>query len=618
MGLKRPETNRDVPSAEEMSSVLAELLRMLASHTLFRALLVTIAMVVICVFVNASPVINDGIWQGWLAVGVTMQVVRWALMRRLPSLSTLTESAKVTMAAGVLGINGLLIGMACLAFPYIDAYSKAIIGIIVIGSSSVVVSSTFGYRRTAAAYVIPALVPVFLMWGLNPVHLDGGWLNLVLRPNGIDTIVSIVGFGYTAVLIISGNESFRRFQESVITQKKLDRVNRQLEEAVKQAELASAAKTRFLASASHDLRQPIHTLSLFGAALNLQKLDEKSRQIATHMSTSLEVLSSQLDRLLDISKLDAGIVAVHARQVDLASVLERLRQEFELRAEAQGIVFSCAVRPGYVVETDVTLLELILRNLIENAFKYTERGSVVVGVERRQERFEIYVVDTGCGVAPAEQEKIFEEFYQVGNPHRDRAKGLGLGLAIVRRLTTLLGVQLDLVSSPGVGSRFSLFVPVLAVPLPVTVAPVAAESQPRAADTLRVLVLDDEVEIRAGMKMLLESLGWQVQVAADVEEALTLARGVRPDVLLVDFRLAHGVDGIDAIHRLRAAVGPLPALLISGDTAPQRLREAQAAGIPLFTKPVPAEVLEAAIREAHREGSVHGNDREWSREQIVH
>lgn len=592
------------PLPEELVEVQHELITMVAAHTFFRVVLVLVASCVMAYFAANSGRVPTTVWASWFAISLMLELGRWLLPRWLPMAPSLSHEEKVNWLIWTMALNGLTKGLACFIFPYIGLYERSIITMITIGASSIVVSSTFGYRPIAIAYVSTAMLPLFATWIINPVMATfpgAQWYEIVWQPGWIEAITGVVGFGYAAALIASGDESFQRFETSLIMRRRVDKLNHRLEETLNEAEQANMAKTRFLAAASHDLRQPIHTLSLFSAALNLQNLDAKSRQIVNHMTASLEVLSSQLDRLLDISKLDAGIVEVNATEVDLAITLARLHKEFEMLADSRSLYFLCQAPPGSFIRTDPTLLELILRNLIENAFKYTQEGGVTVTAQLQDTYYRISISDTGCGIAPGDRGKVFEEFYQVGNYQRDRTKGLGLGLAIVKRLVGLLHLQIELTSQPGVGSRFELVI-LQAARLSGSAAGVPAirASEAMLINNLNVLVLDDEVSIREGMKILLEAKGWAVVTSESIDAALQAVRQFIPDVLLVDFRLANGANGIDAIARIRELVGAVPAILISGDTAPQRLREATEAGIPLLTKPVSAAVLEASIIDMFR------------------
>jgi CheY-like chemotaxis protein/anti-sigma regulatory factor (Ser/Thr protein kinase) len=257
------------------------------------------------------------------------------------------------------------------------------------------------------------------------------------------------------------------------------------------------------------------------------------------------------------------------------------------------------------VDSDPVLLERVLRNLLDNAIKYTERGQVMVQVEpqpqpldgavQAERVWQVSVCDSGCGIAPEEQARIFEEFYQVNNPQRDRARGLGLGLSIVSRVVDLLDLNLSLQSTLGQGTCFSLSIAAAAVAAPPQAQPELARSL---RPNLHVLVLDDEAAVRQAMQLLLASHGCVVTVAASTREAVLKCMQLRPDILLTDLRLAGADDGLTAVRSLRNALPGLPAVLISGDTAPERLREAQSLGLVLLHKPVLEQQLLDAIRTA--------------------
>lgn len=365
------------------------------------------------------------------------------------------------------------------------------------------------------------------------------------------------------------------------------------------AEAANLSKSAFLAAASHDLRQPLHALSLFSGALMVRAPDGVVGEIGRNIDAAALSLSALVDSLLDISKLDAGAVRPQIERVSVRRVLERIEAEFASVAEARKL--ELGVRALDIdVETDPVLLERILRNLAQNALKYTSRGRVVVSVERQGDAVRFAVSDTGPGIAPEERERIFEEFYQIGNPERDRAQGLGLGLAIVRRLARLLGTEVVLESEPGKGATFSFAMPRASAGEPAQ----ALAREPRAERVLQdihVLVVDDEPSVRVAMRTLLEAWGCRVTAAAGRDEAEQLLEkhDLRCDVLIADFRLRQHENGIDTVRRLRERLGrEVPALLISGDTAPERLREAESSGLPLLHKPVAAERLRGAVLQA--------------------
>jgi CheY-like chemotaxis protein len=394
-------------------------------------------------------------------------------------------------------------------------------------------------------------------------------------------------------------DNYRALVESVEMRNQQSRLNEQLRAALAQAEDANAAKTRFLASASHDLRQPLHTLTLFCAALMTHPLDESARRILTHMDGALGALRSQLTALLDMSKLDAGIVSVHPRACDIGPMLRRLCDANREEAHAKGLQLSCDIDGPLIVHTDPLHLERIVGNLLDNAVKHCDAGHVWLRARAQGDRVQLIVQDTGRGIAPQNQAKVFEEFYQVDNPERNRTRGLGLGLSIVQRLSRLLALPLALHSELGVGTTVTLSL----TPAQASEAEPAQEPLDSAAMPLcHMLVLDDEAGVRVAMKTLLESLGCRVTLAASTDEAMRLASQDPPDVVLADFRLRGDESGIKAIRKLRQQQPDLPAMLISGDTAQDRLIEAEQAGLRMLHKPVSVDVLLKAVMDTLEQG----------------
>jgi signal transduction histidine kinase/CheY-like chemotaxis protein len=359
---------------------------------------------------------------------------------------------------------------------------------------------------------------------------------------------------------------------------------------------ANRAKSRFLAAASHDLRQPIHALGLFVAQLNNRLTDPETRHLAGRIKAAIMALQGLLDALLDISRLDAGVVMPALTVVPVNHILERIEAAFALDATERNLRFR-VVRSRLAVHSDAVLLERILVNLVANAVRYASDGGVLVGCRRRGAQVRIEVWDTGIGIAPEHQEMIFQEFYQVGNPERDRGKGLGLGLSIAARLARLLGGRIDLSSIPGRGSVFAVQMPrgdALAETLPTT-TDLTLEGTVRDAV---VLVVEDDQLVREAIEGLLRQWGCVVLAAGSGDEALAaLARdGHPPAAILCDYRLPQGETGIAVIRRLRDRIGsPVPAALITGDTAPELLREASDSGLPLLHKPVQPARLRALL-----------------------
>jgi signal transduction histidine kinase/CheY-like chemotaxis protein len=360
------------------------------------------------------------------------------------------------------------------------------------------------------------------------------------------------------------------------------------------AETANQAKSRFLAAASHDLRQPLHALGLFTEALPQHAHDAAGVELVHRIKTTVASLDTLLSSLLDISKLDAGAITAVPRELRLDDLFERIANDFV--PEALDKALRLAVVPTtLVVRSDPALLERVLRNLVANAIRYTEHGGVVVGARRRGDRVAIEVWDSGHGIDAAERERIFEEFYQIGNPERDRTRGLGLGLAIVRRLAVLLGHEVEVASRVGHGSVFRVLVKAGDPGALDQAAPPALLAAGSMHGQL-VVVVDDETSVRDATRGLLSSWGCDVVVAADPEEALAALAGRIPAALLVDYLLRGGRDGVSAIGWLRQELGlSVPAIVVSGESSAEELAHIHASGLLLLHKPVPPARLRSAL-----------------------
>jgi signal transduction histidine kinase len=365
-----------------------------------------------------------------------------------------------------------------------------------------------------------------------------------------------------------------------------------------EAEQANTAKSKFLAAASHDLRQPIHAQGLFLEVLSRTELNEHQRELVTSARSASEASSELLNSLLDFSRIEAGVIEPQIQAFRLQVLLNKIENELAPQADAKNIVYRS--RETHVsVRTDPVILELILRNLISNAIRYTEQGGVVVGCRLRGNQAILEVWDTGIGIAPEHQKEVFREFHQLGNPERDRNKGLGLGLAIADGLSRTLGHALSLVSTPRHGSVFRLTLP---VDSSIPFSQIAMTQSRTRVLNARLLIVDDDKIVRDSMLHLLRDWGCECEAAESIEEALVLASTNRPDVIISDYRLREQRTGVEAIAAVRTLLGnAIPALLITGDTAPERLREAQASGIPLLHKPVSPGKLYRRLVELQQE-----------------
>lgn len=572
------------PSSTAARTLEEELLAFLARQA--RRIPIPVFLAALMIAALSWQYVPKWILAGWLGLVAVMLIVRWHVLGRLSELHALSPARRLNIAILLSAANGLTHGLSLAFFPFLPEFERALQSMLVIAFCAGSVATTAGYMPVLLAYLLPTLTPLSVLWAISPGVAEKGWIE-----NSTAALAAVLG----VILVGLGRDAFRLFRDSFEIRLQQAQLNRQLASALEQAEAANRAKTRFLASASHDLRQPIHTLALFGAALSMRPLDDVSRNIVQHINTALEVLTTQLDALLDISKLDAGVVRASPVPVDLWSFLSRLKQEFEPAARGKGLEFTLGCPEDALVLTDPALFERIVRNLLDNAVKYTDHGRVSLHAARESNGYALVVSDTGRGIREEDQPRIFEEFYQVDNPERDRTKGLGLGLAIVKRLAGLLNIRMEMASSLGKGTRFEL-----ALPEARRSEFRVVQSEPAHERALgaHVLVVDDEAAIRLGMKTLLEGMGCRATLADGTEHAITAAKSARPDLVLADFRLRGSDNGIAAVRAIRVLYPDVPAILVSGDIAADRLREAEEAGIALLHKPVPIEMLKRAIAEA--------------------
>jgi signal transduction histidine kinase len=357
---------------------------------------------------------------------------------------------------------------------------------------------------------------------------------------------------------------------------------------------ANMAKSRFLATASHDLRQPIHALRLFAEALGDGDDPERMRGLAARIRDSADSLTGMFDELLDLSRLEAG--AVEARPIDfpLGPLLEQLGAELAPEASAKGLRLRI-VPSAAVVRSDPLLLRRILQNLLVNALRYTERGGVLAGCRRRGRQLRIEVWDTGPGIPESKRAEIFREFTQLDQARR--SEGLGLGLAIVDRLARLLDCRVEVHSVVGKGAVFRVSVP-LSSRAPAARAAAPAPSAAGGLAGRMIVVVDDDLNILEAMRVLLESWGCDLLLARGADEAVEglKLRAREPDVILADYSLEAGATGLEAIEAIRGACGVrAPAVIITGETEPDVLARLRNAGVPHLTKPIPPARLRAAL-----------------------
>ncbi|MBI2236593.1 MAG: PAS domain S-box protein [Magnetospirillum sp.] len=399
---------------------------------------------------------------------------------------------------------------------------------------------------------------------------------------------------------ISRDMTERKRHEDDLTRAREDalRAAEVAEQARGEAERANIAKTKFLAAASHDLRQPVQAIFFFASVLSHKLHGHSAHAVLEDLQGSLDGLNILLDSLLDVSKLDAGMVVPRETDFSINAILDRMSAEFAALARDKGIELR-TVPSTAMVRSDPALLSRIVQNLMANAVRYTSRGRVLVGCRRRGQMLAVEVWDSGIGIPADRLKDIFEEFTQLGNPERDRSQGLGLGLAIVERLARLLGHRIAVRSEPGRGSVFSVEVP--------RIDALAATAPARRRRTLAapgagrlVVIIDDEPVVLKGLSMVLKNWGYEVIAAGSEAEAMDKLAGQdkAPSMILADYRLREGHTGTEAVAHIRDRFqSAIPSILITGDSAPERLREAEASGLAILHKPVQPPELREMLRD---------------------
>ncbi len=371
-----------------------------------------------------------------------------------------------------------------------------------------------------------------------------------------------------------------------------------LEDAKREAEQANLGKSRFLAAASHDLRQPLQTISLLHEILAKKVEDEATLRLVGRLDETVSSMSSMLDTLLDINQLEAGIVRREMVDFPINAVLDQLRTQFTFHAAANRLgwrVIPCSLS----ARSDPRLLEQMIRNLLSNAVKYTNKGKILLGCRRRGDKLRIEVWDTGIGIPEEQLQAIFGEFHQLDNPARERSKGLGLGLAIVERLANLLGHTVDVRSRRGKGSVFAVEVPLGQDAPQWRPRPVWHEAMESAHQSGAILIVEDDPSVREMLALLLDGEGHLTTTVEDGRKALELAaRGaMRLDLVVADYNLPKGLNGLQVVAGLRQSLGrEVPAVILTGDISTSALREIAQGGHLHLNKPVKARELIDLIR----------------------
>jgi signal transduction histidine kinase/CheY-like chemotaxis protein len=533
----------------------------------------------------------------WLVIVLSVDVLRWRRVRAQLRAPSPTPEPALRRFSRLFTVNAALqMLMIPLMFSAPVSDLQYIYTLVLLGRSAGAISTSGSSVSVYATWVALVGAPLATAWAWQG-NVEGAVLA---------AMVVLLFFLLMASVRDQSRMLYRLVQVAL--------ENEQLAESVRierdRARAASDSKTRFFAAASHDLRQPLHALSINTTTLEVlarRQGDPMMIELSQSIGRALRQSNSLLDSLLDISRLEANVVQVHRRPVQASALLHSLRDEFAGVAAQQGLALFVTT-PAHAdvwIDTDSKQMRRVLANLLSNALKFTAEGSVTLVLHAPQSEATsaaISVVDTGPGIAPAEHERVFEEFYQVGNPSRDRSQGLGLGLSIVKRTAALLGVEVRLTSSPGHGARFDVSVPVCPAPAATT------EREPLALDPgdghaelrldVPVLAVDDEVDILESLAAMLPHFGCEVRCATGLAQAIAIVEtGFRPSLLIVDHRLRDAASG-DVIDALRERLGPLPVVVVTGDTEPRELQRVLSTGAQVVHKPIDGLELARVLKQA--------------------
>ncbi len=529
----------------------------------------------------------------WLLLFAAVEGTRWVYARQQLAQAAPSPGPPLRRLRGMMIALGVTRAVLVPAFFIHGLANETFLFTMVItGLAAGAVATTAGDVKTYAGWALPCGGALVVAW-----LTQGGWTGVTIAALLTMLFLVLTGFVRDQDRAMRKMVALAVENEVLIDSLKVER---------DRVAAASQAKTRFFAAASHDLRQPLHALSIHATTLELmasRQADTAIKDLSQSIQRALAHSNGLLDGLLDLSKLDAGAVRPSIESIPLAPVLRSLHEQHLPVAALHGLLLELDIADSLeaaAVSSDAELLTRVLANLIGNALKFTQAGSVRITARESNsgKAVLIGIEDTGPGIPAEQQQRVFEEFYQIANPSRDRNQGLGLGLSIVKRTVELLGVGLELRSTVGKGTIVEITLPRAEqnVCLQEAAEPPAAANLPAG---LRVLIIDDEIEVLESVAQLLAQLGCEVHGAAGTTDAISLLAqsGVVPDVLLVDHRL-RGESGVQAVDRICAHLGhEVPAVIVTGDTGPETLRQALASGHRVVHKPVDGRRLAAVLAE---------------------
>lgn len=513
----------------------------------------------------------------WFAVVLVISViccVQFIFFRETSPQKTQHEANVLTLKAT---LHGLVIAYSVIEFfPLVSVQTLSLLIIILVGMTSASVLILSLYPPMFIGFVFPSAIALLLskQYGQNA---ELWWLSYCI-------------LAYIICMTVVMLHTKKTVSNSIKLQFENRSLIHELRQALTQTDDANRAKSIFLASASHDLRQPLHALGLLIETFGRSKLSEQQAELYGHMMSSVESTRGMLDSLLNISKLDAGAISADPKPFFIQTIFNKLETEIAPTADEQGLIYRSRDTIA-AANSDALIVELIIRNLIANAIRYTDTGGLLIACRNKKpNKLVIEVWDTGIGIEKSEIKNIFKPFQQLSNAERDPVKGFGLGLSISQGLAKTIDANLTVRSTPGKGSvfRFELNKSNAKV-----IEDHSNDSQVIQFKNKSILIIDDDVRVRASMQTLMKSWDCQCIVSESAAQAVEAIQGIHIDIMLVDYRLRDGLTGRNAIDDVRHAIGhKVPAIIITGDTAAERIKEAQAVDAMLMHKPASTRQLQ--------------------------
>jgi signal transduction histidine kinase len=593
-----PPDNHGIPAVSGAAdrpreSEARALLRILSTQSANANPIVAIAAIVLIVTMyNRVETTGLLIWAGLaVAIGVSRLFISTHVRRNLAQAGDAQLPAVLRLMVWGAACNGAVMGSAYwLIAANGDMYVRMIVTLV-----SIV------HMTAVLLYLLPRLSDRLIATLGNVLQGALFWLGVgTTEPPHWELLVVYCGLFWCG--LVAGREQLRQFRESLqmrdanaVLLARLEQERATVQLALEDARLANASKSRFLAAASHDLRQPLHALTMFLGTLGFHVAGDEGRRLLGRATDTLRVLDEQFNSLLDLSRFDAGAVNAKPRTFRLDELLEKIVDEFRAQAELKDLSLSFTAVPA-LAWSDPLLLGRLLRNLIDNAIHYTARGGVQIRIESTESAFALEIRDTGPGIPADQQARVFDEYVQLDNPGRQRQRGVGLGLAIVRRIDHLLGLNLQLRSSPGRGSAFTISVPAAAEN--AQVLPTIIGADPLAFRTSgRIWILDDDATVLEGLQGQLVAWGAKVTTFADPGRLLEALRrqALKPDWILTDDMLGTQMSGLELATTVAHEFSQVRVGLITGNTEPERLALLRASGMPVIVKPATPERLVALL-----------------------